>query len=165
VVAGLVAVVALSALAVVWAAGVGGGDDHEKSPRATASAGAFPEGVYRYRLNAHDVLQIVPGLEQRFLKDAVGTFTWTIRDGTMSLSQTSCTCSFPRVTGSYTVDANRLIVHWPKLVSNGVAFCTGDCTDTVRWGFDGKSLRLEPISGDRYDIVFWGAGKAWLKIG
>ncbi len=160
---GLAAAVAVSALAVVWGAGILGGNEAGKSGNAAESS-RFPEGVYRYRLGAPEVLRIVPGLERRFLDDAIGTFTWTIRDGTISLAQTGCTCSFPHVSGRYTVAADRLTVRWPKLVSKGVEFCTGDCTDTVHWSFDGKALRLNPLLGDRYDRVFWGAGKAWVKI-
>ena len=152
------AVVAVAAVAVIVGAGIGGGGSSERSD------GGFPQGVYRYRLTAKEVLRVTPGLPARFLKEAIGTFTWTIKDGTISLAQTGCQCSFAHVSGKYTVAADRLTVRWPKLVANGVDFCSGDCTDTVRWSSDGAVLRFVPVSGDRFDAVFWGAGKPWVKI-
>jgi hypothetical protein len=153
--AGLVAVVAVTALVVVWAAGgVGGGS-------AKAESG-FPEGVYRYRLTKAEVRKIAI-LPDKSLADAVGTFTWTIRDGTISLVQTDCKCLLPRVSTTYTTVDHRLTVKWPKVV-NGVVFCEIDCTDTVRWSFDGKMLRFVPLSKDVFDFVFWGAGKPWEKV-
>jgi hypothetical protein len=153
--AGLVAVVVVVAVGVIFGAGIGG---------SKRSDGQFPEGVYRYRLTAKEVLQIAPSLPAQFLSAAIGTFTWTIRDGTISLAQTGCECSFSHVSGKYTIAADRLTVRWPKLVEKGVDFCSGDCTDTVRWSYDGAVLRLVPVSGDPFDLVFWGAGKPWVEI-
>jgi hypothetical protein len=153
--AGLVAVVAVTAFAVVWAAGGLGGD--------SAKAGsAFPEGVYRYRLTKDEVRKVAI-LPDKSLEDAVGTFTWTIRNGTISLVQTDCKCALPRVSSTYTAANHRLTVTWPKKV-NGVLFCEIGCTDTVRWSFDGKMLRLAPLTKDVFDFVFWGAGKPWEKV-
>jgi len=153
--AGLVAVVAVAALAVVWAAGgLGGSSEKAKS--------GFPEGVYRYRLTKPEVRKVAI-LPDKSLEDAVGTFTWTIRDGTISLVQTDCKCTLPRVSSTYTTVGHRLTVTWPPKV-NGVAFCEVKCTDTLRWSFDGKLLRLVPLSKDVIKFVFWGAGKPWEKI-
>jgi hypothetical protein len=151
----LVAVVAVTALAIVWAAGGFGG-----SPARTGAE--FPEGVYRYRLTKPEVRRIAI-LPDKSLDDAVGTFTWTIRDGTISLVQTNCKCAIPRVSSTYTTTGHRLTVTWPKTV-NGVAFCEVGCTDIVRWSFDGTMLRFVPLSKDMFDVVFWGAGKPWAKI-
>lgn len=152
--AGLVAVIAVTAVAVVWGAGLLGGDDD----------GGFPEGVYQYRVTDRDVLDVVPGLRPEFLKDTVGTFTWTVRDGKISLVQTDCACSFPRVSSTYTVAGDRLTVTWPKVVGSR-EFCSQGCTDTVRWDFDGKVLHVVPLGKDKYDVVFWGARKSWVKVG
>src|SRR5262245_15357011 len=137
VVAGLAGVVVATALVVVAVAGVldGGGGS------------GFPEGVYRYRLTAQEVLRVAPAIPRKLLDDATGTFTWTIRDGTISLVQTDCKCTISRMKGRYSVDEDNLRVTWPKTV-NGVAFCTGTCTDRVRWDFDGKMLRFAPVSKD-----------------
>jgi len=154
--AGLVAVVAVTAAAVVWVAGGFGGS-------SAAKAGTtLPEGVYRYRLTKPEVRRIAI-LPDKSLDDAVGTFTWTIRDGTISLVQTNCRCAIPRVSARYTTNSDRLTVTWPKAV-NGVPFCEIGCTDTVRWTFDGTMLRLVPLSNDVFDRVFWGLGKPWAKI-
>jgi len=153
VVAGLGAVAVLTAAVVVWAGGVfdrGGGS-------------GFPEGVYRYRLSAAEVLRIAPAIPHELLGDATGTFTWTIRDGTISLVQTNCKCTISRISGRYTTDEHDFTVTWPKKV-NGVDFCSGPCTDHVRWRFDGKALRFEPVSKDLDVAVFWGAGKPWVKV-
>jgi hypothetical protein len=153
--AGLVAVVAVTAAAVVWiAGGVGGG--------GTKAGTGFPEGVYRYRLTKAEV-QRVAILPDKSLEDAVGTFTWTIRHGTISLVQTDCKCLLPRVSSRYTTVGHRLTVTWPRTV-HGVLFCEIGCTDTVRWSFDGKMLHFVPVSKDVFDFVFWGLGKPWAKI-
>jgi len=153
--AGLVAVVAATALGVVWAAGAIGGSS------ASAKSG-FPEGVYRYRLTKEEVRKVAI-LPDKSLEDAVGTFTWTIRDGTISLVQTNCKCTLPRVSSKYTAIGHRLTVTWPRAV-DGVVLCEVNCTDTLRWSFDGTMLRLVPLSKDMIKYVFWGAGKPWQKI-
>jgi hypothetical protein len=159
--AGFAALVAVVTVAVVWAAG--GLSEDEPAPPGIATA-QFPEGVYRYRLNEQDVLRVLANIEPRYLKDAVGTFTWTIRDGTISLYQTDCDCSFHRVSAPYETNGDLITVRWPKLAANGAEFCASDCVETVRWTFEGNALRFVPTSGRAYDLVFWGARKPWIKI-
>jgi len=156
--AALVAVVGTVAVGVV----VGVAFLPQDSPKASTT---FPEGIYRYQLNAREVLQIIPVLPPDFVRDATGTFTWAFRKGSISLAQTGCKCDFSRVTGAYVVSAHSIVVHWPKLVSGGVQFCWGSCIDRLRWSFDGSALHLSPMSKSAEDIVFWGAGKPWVKIG
>ena len=153
IVAGLVAVIAGTALAVVFGAGLVGG-----------GSSGFPEGVYQYRLTDSDVTAVVPGLKPQFLKDAVGTFTWTVRDGKISLTQTDCACTFPHVSSTYAISGNHLTVTWPRLVGKRV-FCSQGCTDRVRWHLSGNVLHVAALGNDKYDAVFWGAGKPWVKIG
>ena len=160
--AGCAAVVAAVVVAVVWASG-GLSEDEPGTPGIATES--FPEGVYRYRLTEQDVLRVLANIEPRYLKDATGTFTWTIRDGTISLYQTDCECSFQRVSAPYTTNGDLITVRWPKLAANGVEFCASDCVETVRWTFDGEALRFIPLSGIAYDLVFWGARKPWVKIG
>ena len=163
--AGVVVVVAVAIVGVVWAAGGLSEDPRAARATSTPAAGAFPEGVFRYRLTKKEVLALVPTIEPRLLEDAVGTFTWTIRDGTISLEQTDCKCSFTRITAPYTATARHFTVHWPKKAANGVEFCSGDCVETVGWSFDGKALHFTPLVTAGYDVVFWGARKPWVKIG
>jgi len=151
----LVAVVAVTALLVVWVGGGFGGSGKK------AQSG-FPEGVYRYSLTKAEVRRIAP-LPDKLLDDAVGTFTWTIRDGRISLDQTDCKCVFPRLSSRYTAVDHRLTVTWPRKI-NGMVFCEGGCTYVVRWSFDGKMLRIVPIPADLTNFIFWGAGKPWQKI-
>jgi hypothetical protein len=154
------AVVAGTALAVIVVARLVDSD----STSAGAATTSFPQGVYRYHLTKQDVLDVVPDIGPDYLADAVGTFTWTLRDGVITLAQTDCKCTIPGVRGSYTVAGDRLTVRWPLKATNGVEFCTGKCTETVRWRYDGKALHIEPISPQGYDIVFWGAYKPWRHI-
>ena len=159
--AGVVAVVAAVVVATVWASG-GLSEDEPGTPDiATAT---FPEGVFRYRLSEQDVLRVLPTIDPGYLRDAVGTFTWTIRDGTISLYQTDCQCTFHRVAAPYSTNGDLITVRWPKLAANGAEFCASDCVETVRWTFDGEALRFIPREGVGYDLVFWGARKPWVKI-
>jgi hypothetical protein len=161
---GVALVVAIAVVGGVWALG-GLGDDEPAATRTTPSADeSFPEGVFRYRLTKQEVLRLVPDMQPRLLKDAVGTFTWTIRDGTISLHQTDCDCTFDRISAPYTATPSLLTVTWPSKAENGADFCTGDCVETLSWTFDGKALRLTPLEATEYDIVFWGARKPWAKI-
>jgi hypothetical protein len=161
--AAIVAVVAATAVAVVVAAQLVGGDE---GPTAIASShsGAFPEGVFRYRVRKDDVIGVVPDISPAYLADAVGTFTWTVRDGVITLVQTDCACSIPEVSGRYTVAGDRLTVSWPERAANGREFCTGDCVETVRWSYDGAALHVTPLQADGYSVVFWGAGTPWRKV-
>jgi hypothetical protein len=157
--AGLVAVIAVTAVVVVWVAGGLGGSS---AKRGTGTG--FPEGVYRYRLTKAEVRRVAI-LPDKSLEDAVGTFTWTIRKGTISLVQTDCKCTLPRVSSTYTLGGNhQLTVTWPHRAVNGVVLCEVNCTDTVKWSFDGKMLRFRPLGRDMLKFVFWGAGKPWVKI-
>lgn len=160
-VAAIGAVVAGTALAVILVAHLVDSD----SPSANAAPPSFPQGVYRYHLTKQDVLDVVPDIGPDYLADAIGTFTWTLRDGAITLVQTDCTCTIPGVKGRYTVTGDRLTVRWPPKATNGVEFCTGKCTETVRWRYDGKALHIEPLTPLGYDIVFWGAYKPWRQIG
>lgn len=166
--AGVVVAVALGTVGIVWA--TGGFDESEpvetaRTATSTATGDAFPEGVYRYRLTKAEVLEIVPRIEKGLLEDAVGTFTWTIRDGRISLHQTDCNCSFHRISAPYTATDSLVTVRWPARAPNGVEFCTSDCVETVAWRFDGKALHILPLADAAYDLVFWGAHKPWVKIG
>ncbi len=160
--AGVVVAAAVATVGVVWATG---GLSKDKQAAPVTSASSFPEGVFRYHLTKRDVLNLVPTIEPRLLEDAVGTFTWTIRDGTISLRQTDCKCSFTRVSAPYTNTARLFTVHWPKQAANGVEFCASDCVETVGWTFDGQALYFTPLATAGYDLVFWGANKPWVKIG
>ena len=89
--------------------------------------------MYRYRLTKDDVLALDATLDPSLLEEAIGTFTWTLRDGTISLQQTDCQCSLGRVSGRYTATPSQLTVHWPAKAENGDEFCSGDCVETVDW--------------------------------
>jgi hypothetical protein len=155
--AGAAAAAAGVLVAVVWLAGGLGG-------ASAPTPGVLPEGVFRYHLTEQEVLRYVPTIEQRLLKDAVGTFTWTIRDGTLSLHQTDCECTFTRVSAPYEATDKLVTVHWPARAENGVEFCASDCVEQVRWSFDGEALHMLPLATAGYDFVFWGARKPWIKI-
>jgi hypothetical protein len=165
---GLAAAVAVVGIA--WATGALSGDDNDGAPpavttTATPVPGVLPEGVYRYQLTKRDVLALDSTLTPKQLGDATGTFTWTIRDGRISLHQTDCQCSLTRVSGAYTAKAKVILVHWPEKAPNGTTFCQGECIDTLGWSFDGEALSLTPVVPDRQAIIFWGARKPWLKVG
>ena len=163
--AGIAAVVAGTALVVIVAARVV--DRGEPAPPGGPTSGAapFPEGVFRYRLSRREVLRVVPDIAPRYLADAVGTFTWTLRNGVISFRQTGCVCSIPSAAGHYTIAGDRLTVRWPPLASNGAEFCSVDCVETVRWTFDGTALHIHPVSRKGLDVVFWGADQPWRQIG
>jgi hypothetical protein len=157
----IVAVVAVTALVVIVVARVVGSD----SPgEATAAAGTFPQGVYRYRLSKQDVMKVVSDISPAALADSIGTFTWTLRDGVITLVQTNCKCTIPGVKGHYEATAGRLTVRWPHYATNGVEFCASDCVETVRWTYDGAALHIEPLTPAPLDLVFWGANKPWQRI-
>ncbi len=163
-VAGIGAVVAVVAFGVIGAARLLGSDEPGTSNAAPQATGQFPEGVFRYRLSKQEVLRVIPDIQPRYLADAVGTFTWTLRGGVISLAQTGCACSIPNVVGRYTIDGDRLTVSWPPRAPNGVEFCSGDCVEEVRWTFDGAALHIDPLSTKGYDVAFWGADKPWRQI-
>ncbi len=161
----IAAVVAVTAAGVIVGARVVGGGETAPADASATTADGFPQGVFRYRLSKEDVLRVAPQIEPRYLEDAIGTFTWTLRDGVISLVQTDCDCSFTRVDGRYAIEGDRLTVYWPRRASNGVEFCASDCVETVKWAFDGKALRIDPLSERTYDVVFWGVDKPWRQIG
>jgi hypothetical protein len=163
---GVVAAVALAVVGIAWSTGVFDAGEAEPAQAATSSppTGTFPEGVYRYRLTKPEVRALVPTIEPALLEDAVGTFTWTIRNGTISLHQTDCSCSFTRISAPYRATARLFTVYWPKRADNGVEFCANDCVETVAWKFDGRALHFMPLATAGYDLVFWGAHKPWVKI-
>ena len=161
---------AAAVVGVAWSAGALSGDEEGGVPPITATTASptsevLPEGVYRYHLTKQDVLALDSTLKPKQLADATGTFTWTIRNGKISLHQTDCQCALTRVSGAYTTKAKVILVHWPEKAPNGTTFCQGDCVDTLGWTFDGEALHLTPVVPDRYAIIFWGARKPWLKVG
>jgi hypothetical protein len=160
--AAVVLAVAAAIVGVVWA--TGGLDRDEPAAREAAPPELIPEGVYRYRMTKAEVLKLVPTIERRLLEDAVGTFTWTIKDGRLSLYQTDCNCSFHRISAPYTATEALLTVRWPRTAPNGVEFCESGCVETVAWRFDGEALYVTPLADAGYDLVFWGAHKPWVKI-
>lgn len=159
--AAVVLAVAAATVGVVWATG---GLDDGDSPEVAAAGTSIPEGVYRYRMTRAEVLKLVPTIEPALLEDAVGTFTWTIRDGRLSLHQTGCKCSFHRISAPFTATDALLTVRWPEKAPNGVEFCSGGCVETVAWRFDGGELFMTPLADAGYDLAFWGAHKPWVKI-
>ena len=148
--------VAAGVVGAVWA--TGGLDPQARQ------AGVFPEGVYRYHLTKKEVLEQLPTIEPHLLEDAVGTFTWTIRDGKISLHQTDCRCSFTDVSAPYEATAQLFTVRWPTRAANGAAFCSDGCVETVAWRFDGQALHITTAADAGNDFVFWGAAKPWVKI-
>lgn len=158
----VVAVVAAATVGVVWA--TGGLDGGEPAEAAAATGTSIPEGTYRYRMTKAEVRKLVPSIEPALLEDAVGTFTWTIRDGRLSLHQTDCNCSFHRISAPFTATDALLTVRWPEKAPNGGEFCSGGCTETVAWRYDDGALFITPLADAGYDLVFWGAHKPWRKI-
>lgn len=166
VIVGIGIAVALAVVGVAWSLGALGGDEKvAEAPAGATALEAIPEGVYRYRLTKDDVLALVATLDPGLLEEAIGTFTWTLRDGTISLEQTDCQCSLGRVAGRYTATPSQLTVQWPAKAENGEEFCSGNCVETVDWRFDGKALHITPTSPERLELVFWGGRRPWVKIG
>ena len=116
-----------------------------------------------------DVLALDATLAPGDVANSIGTFTWTIRNGTISLAQSDCKCTVTGVVGRYTADvaAKQLTVHWRATTRDGEPFCTAaTCIDTVGWTYDGNALRITPLVGsNRDDLIFWGDRKPWVKIG
>ncbi|MFN8222386.1 MAG: hypothetical protein U0R50_03955 [Gaiellales bacterium] len=155
---------ATAVVAFAWALGAIGGGSGKPSPAA------FPEGVFRYTLTRAEVLALDAALGADEVANSVGTFTWTLKSGTISLEQTGCDCTVTGVVGTYVADpaSRRLRVVWSPTTRDGDPFCLagdGSCEETVGWSYDGKALRITPLDGaDRDDLVFWGGRKPWVRV-
>ena len=164
---GVATATAVAIVGAAWALGdLSGGDS---ASATTAEKTAFPEGVFRYTMSRDDVLRLDAILPPAAVANSVGTFTWTIRAGTIALAQTDCRCTVTGVVGRYSVDVagKQLTVHWRATTRDGQPFCKGDsCLDTVGWSFDGEALHITPLDGhDQDDLIFWGDRKPWVKVG
>jgi hypothetical protein len=165
---GVAVATAVAIVGTAWAFGLLDGEGSTASTTVARPAG-FPEGVFRYTMTRDDVLALDAALAPGDVANSVGTFTWTIRNGRISLDQTDCNCTVTGVVGRYTADvpAKQLTVHWNATTRDGQPFCVGTtCVDTVGWSYDGKALHITPLDGlDRDDLIFWGDRKPWVKIG
>lgn len=165
--AGVAVAVAVAVVASAWAFGALSGDDTPVLPMKTTAA--FPEGVFRYSMARRDVLDLDATLPPAAVANSIGTFTWTLRDGAISLEQTACDCTVTGVVGSYTanVGSKRLTVRWRPTTRDGQPFCVGaECVETVGWSWDGRALHITPLEGaDRRALIFWGDRKPWVRVG
>ncbi len=167
VIVGVGVATAVAVVGIAWASGALDKDEPAVTPVVTTTdtPSVLPEGVYRYRLTKQDVRAVNAALTPDQVAEAVGTYTWTIRDGKISFRQTDCQCSLDRLVGRYNADENVLVVQWPEKAPNGEAFCGENCIDTLGWSFDGAALQLTPVEPSREAILFWGGRKPWVKIG
>lgn len=166
---------AAAVVGVAWATGALGDDPKAATPPVTTTevavpspapaSDAFPQGVYRYRLTKADIIALDPTLPAVAVSDAVGTYTWTVRNGRIAFRQTDCDCSLTHNAGQYRLDGKAVLVRWPTTWPDGTAFCGENCIDKLGWSFDGKALHVTPATPDRYALIFYGARKPWVKVG
>jgi TRAP-type C4-dicarboxylate transport system substrate-binding protein len=126
--------------------------------QSAATSQRFPHGVYRFSMNRADILRALPTASEQDMRNVLGVFTWTFKDGTVTMHQRA---DYPPDThwkGRYTVDGNLFTVHWSQ--------CEGcPLVEKVRWTFDGRALHMHTASPRPGDILTWNVKKPWVKIG
>lgn len=128
--------------------------------QSAATSERFPQGVYRFSMNRADILRALPTASEHWIRNVLGIFTWTFKDGTVTMHQQAN--PYPGITGdwlgTYTVVGNLFTVRWSE--------CEGcPLVEKVRWSFDGKALHMHKASSLPGDILAWNVKKPWVKIG
>jgi hypothetical protein len=128
---------------------------------ASANAKRFPEGIFRYTVVKADILHLVPAATPNQIQGMKGTFTWTFRNGTVTMAQVGGGWGYADThwRGRYVVRPGRLVIRWSA--------CPGcPSVETVLWRWDGKMLHLaaDAAHQDAGSTLVWNV-KPWVKIG